>query len=74
MPIGPILQALWRDPESARRFNYRRSKTQEIIETLHSNSGKLPAYDDFFHGSDYLEHTVPSSTHTKRQTAGSISG
>ncbi|KJA14442.1 hypothetical protein HYPSUDRAFT_208676 [Hypholoma sublateritium FD-334 SS-4] len=56
MPIGPILQALWRDPESARRFNYRRSKTQEIIETLHSNSGKLPAYDDFFHGSDYLEH------------------
>ncbi len=56
MPIGPILQALWRDPESARRFNYRRSKTQEIIETLHSNSGKLPAYEDFFHGSDYLEH------------------
>ncbi len=50
MPIGPILQALWRDSESACRFKYRRTKTQEIIEALRSNSGKLPTYDDFFCG------------------------
>ncbi|KJA13937.1 hypothetical protein HYPSUDRAFT_1074591 [Hypholoma sublateritium FD-334 SS-4] len=55
MPIGPILQALWRNPESARRFQYRRSKTHEIIEELRRNSGKLSTYEDFFHGSDYLE-------------------
>ncbi len=56
MPIGPILQALWRDPKSASRFEYRRSKTREIIEELRSNAGTLSNYEDFFHGSDYLEH------------------
>jgi hypothetical protein len=56
MPIGPILQALWRDPQSARRFEYRRSITREIIDKLRSNSGNIPTYEDFFHGSDYLEN------------------
>jgi hypothetical protein len=56
MPIGPILQALWRDPQSARRFEYHRSKTCEIIDKLRSNSGKISTYEDFFHGSDYLEN------------------
>ena len=58
MPIGPILQALsGRDPQSARRFEYRRSKTREIIDKLlRSNFGNLPTYDDFFHGSEYLEN------------------
>ncbi len=55
MPIGPILQALWRDPQSARRFDYRQSKTREIIQSLRDNAGILSAYEDFFHGSDYLE-------------------
>lgn len=55
MPVGPIIQALWRDPKSARRFQYRRTKTREIIEELCSNSGNLSHYEDFFHGSDYLE-------------------
>ena len=58
MPIGPILQALsGRDPQSARWFEYRRSKTREIIDKLlRSNFGNLPTYDDFFHGSEYLEN------------------
>ncbi len=55
MPIGPIIQALWRDPRSARRFEYRRKKTREITEELLRSSGKLSNYEDFFHGSDYLE-------------------
>ncbi len=56
MPIGPVLQALWRNPQSARKFNYRRNKTREIIEKLQSNNGSIPIYEDFFHGSDYLEN------------------
>jgi len=56
MPIGPILQALWHDPTSARQFEYRRSKTHEIIDKLRSNSGNIASYEDFFHGSDYLEN------------------
>lgn len=55
MPIGPILQALWRHPESAHRFQYHRTKTHEIIEELQLNSGELSTYEDFFHGSDYLK-------------------
>lgn len=55
MPIGPILQALWRDPQSSKRFQYRHRKTREIIEQLHRNNGHLSAFEDFFHGSAYLE-------------------
>lgn len=55
MPIGPILQALWRNPQSSHRLRYRQRKTREIIENLHRNNGKLSAFEDFFHGSDYLE-------------------
>ncbi len=55
MPIGPILQALWRDPQSACRFDYCRSKMCEIIQSLRNNAGILSAYEDFFHGSDYFE-------------------
>jgi hypothetical protein len=54
--IGPLLQALWRDPSSAQRFYYRRWKTWEIIAELQQNSGHLSSYDDFFYGSDYLEN------------------
>lgn len=54
--LGPILQALWREPSSARRFEYRRRLTRDIINQLEENNGILPSYDDFFHGSDYLKH------------------
>lgn len=53
--LGPILQALWREPSSAQRFGYRRTITRAIIGELESNAGLLSSYDDFFHGSDYLE-------------------
>ncbi|KAF8524026.1 hypothetical protein JB92DRAFT_2626942, partial [Gautieria morchelliformis] len=30
MPLGPQLQALWRNPETAQYMKHRRIKTQEI--------------------------------------------
>lgn len=56
IPIAPVLQALWRSPESAKRLSYRQQKTREIIEELQKNSGSLSEYEDFLHGSDYLEN------------------
>ncbi|KAF8957134.1 hypothetical protein BDZ97DRAFT_1670443, partial [Flammula alnicola] len=53
--LGPILQALWRDASSAKKFYHRRWKTWEIIRDLQTNSGNLSSYDDFYSGSDYLE-------------------
>lgn len=54
--LGPILQALWREPSSARRFGYRQTITHAIIGELEANNGILSSYDDFFHGGDYLEN------------------
>ncbi|KAJ8588647.1 hypothetical protein M405DRAFT_792718 [Rhizopogon salebrosus TDB-379] len=54
IPIGPQLQALWRDPDSARQMHYRRERTQEVFEELRRNDGLVDAYDDIFTGSAYL--------------------
>ena len=54
--LGPILQALWREPSSAQRFKYRQSITCALIDELKRNGGTLSSYDDFFHGSGYLEN------------------
>jgi hypothetical protein len=55
MPIGPQLQALWRNPDTAISMRYRDSRTQQIFEELERNNGELHSYDDFLHGHDYLE-------------------
>jgi hypothetical protein len=55
IPIGPQLQALWRNPESANSIRYRERRTKEIFEELQRNAGRLDAYNDFLHGRDYLE-------------------
>jgi hypothetical protein len=55
MPLGPILQALWRDRQSAERMSYRKRKTQEIIEELQSNGGHLKAINDFLYSMEYLD-------------------
>jgi hypothetical protein len=55
MPLGPLLQALWRDRRSAERMCYRRRKTQEIIEELQSNDGNLKEIKDFFYSLEYLD-------------------
>jgi hypothetical protein len=54
IPLGPMLQALWRMPEGADRMRYRNRKTQEIIEQLTRNHGVMPTYEDIFHGREYL--------------------
>ena len=54
IPLGPQLQAQWRDADSARKMSYRREKTHEILAELEKD-GQLPIFKDFLHGSAYLE-------------------
>jgi len=53
-PIGPQLQALSRDPDSAASMRYADIRTKEILEQLKLNDGVLDSYEDFLHGTDYL--------------------
>ncbi|KAF8521819.1 hypothetical protein JB92DRAFT_3141125 [Gautieria morchelliformis] len=55
IPLGPQLQALMRSPESAHRMNYRYAHTEEVLEELRKNGGKIHTYNDIFHGSEYLQ-------------------
>ncbi|KAG9225406.1 hypothetical protein CCMSSC00406_0006207 [Pleurotus cornucopiae] len=54
IPIGPQIQALYRDAASARKMKYRRQKTAEVIAKLQRTGGELPEYDDFTSGREYL--------------------
>lgn len=58
IPIGPQLQALWANGESARNLSYRRRKTEEILRERETNGGVVPFSEDFIHGSDYLERVT----------------
>jgi hypothetical protein len=55
IPLGPQLQAQWRDDEGAKRMGYRRAKTDEIIAELQRTGGVLSGFSDFLHSSEYLE-------------------
>lgn len=55
IPIGPQLQALWRDKDSAGRMKHRRKLNAKLAELLRDNNGSLPTVDDYFYGSDYIE-------------------
>jgi hypothetical protein len=56
IPLGPQLQALFRNPESAKHMHYRREKTQEILDSVDEDGNlNIPVYDDYLHGSAYLE-------------------
>ncbi|KAG2340373.1 hypothetical protein BDR05DRAFT_984087 [Suillus weaverae] len=54
-PVGPQIQAIFRDPESAREMNYRNHYTQQIFNELNQTGGIKDTYRDFFDGSDYLQ-------------------
>jgi hypothetical protein len=54
LPLGPQLQALWQDKDSADKMCYRKQYTKDILEELEQNRGVLGSYSDFFDGSDYL--------------------
>ena len=55
MPLGPQLQALYRNCEGAKKMSYRLKRTLEIIRELQENDGFLESYDDFLAGRQYLE-------------------
>ncbi|KAJ3501967.1 hypothetical protein NLJ89_g9101 [Agrocybe chaxingu] len=55
MPLGPQLQALWQTPEGAKNMEYRDQRTQGILEELDENNGRIPVYEDIYHGQEYLE-------------------
>jgi hypothetical protein len=55
IPLGPQLQALWRSPKGAHDIRYRSQRTEELLEMLTENDGTIPTYDDFIHGSDYID-------------------
>jgi hypothetical protein len=55
IPLGPQLQAQWRNEESARRMCYRWEKTQEIIAELRKNNGNISEFTDVLHSTAYLK-------------------
>ncbi|KAJ7062570.1 hypothetical protein C8F01DRAFT_1209920 [Mycena amicta] len=55
MPLGPQIQALFRDPETARLMEYRGEETERVLQELAANDGVLKDYRDVFSGSDYLD-------------------
>ncbi|KAJ8690902.1 hypothetical protein PTI98_012298 [Pleurotus ostreatus] len=57
-PIGPQIQAQWASEEGANDMRYRQRRTDELLERLRQNGGKLDVYDDFLCGSDYLEAVI----------------
>ena len=63
MPLGLQLQALWWHPDSAASIKYCDTHTTEIIDELEHSDGLLDSYNDFFHGSEYLQ--VVNSGHIK---------
>ncbi|KAF8493108.1 hypothetical protein JB92DRAFT_2750811 [Gautieria morchelliformis] len=53
MPLGPQLQALWRNPETAQYMKHCRIKMQEILHRVRETR-QIDQYDDLYHGSEYL--------------------
>src|SRR6266702_576407 len=54
IPIGPQLQALYRDPESARRAHYLREERSRVLAEI-DQCGFLKVYGDVLHGSEIIE-------------------
>ena len=53
-PVGPQLQALWRNPKDAEAMRHRTRETQKILDALEINV-EQQSWDDVYSGSDYLE-------------------
>ena len=53
-PVGPMLQASRRHPQTAKDMNYRRDETEKLMDNF--SRGVLPTeLNDYLHGSEYLE-------------------
>jgi hypothetical protein len=57
IPIRPMLQALWADVDSAHKLDYRRRRTWELLDEI-ARTGRVAQYEDFIHGSMYLEDVI----------------
>jgi hypothetical protein len=57
IPLGPQLQASWRDRQGAESMRYRERETKKLLAPLRASQGHLAIddYDDFIHGADYLD-------------------
>ncbi|EIW74970.1 hypothetical protein CONPUDRAFT_40790, partial [Coniophora puteana RWD-64-598 SS2] len=53
--LGPLLQAIYRDPQSAEDLAYRVLKTHEVLEAAIANNRIVEVYDDYISGSDYIQ-------------------
>ena len=53
IPLGPQLQARWRNPEMAKSMSYRREKTRDLLGKR--TRGEDFIFDDILCGSDYLD-------------------
>ncbi|KIJ57914.1 hypothetical protein HYDPIDRAFT_184253 [Hydnomerulius pinastri MD-312] len=53
IPIGPQLQARYRDPESARQMAYLAEKTRQVVDEYRQTQG-IPVIEDIAMGWDYL--------------------
>jgi hypothetical protein len=53
-PIGPQLQTLYCEPESARHAHYLHSKRSRVLAEIELK-GSLDEYFDVLHGSDLIE-------------------
>ena len=52
-PVGPQLQARWKDPQTAKDMHYRWDRTEELRGERPPGSGTI--YDDIFCGEAYLK-------------------
>ena len=53
-PVGPQLQARWRDPKSAEKMLYRWQRTQELQQECEESGGVPRDYDNVLSGEAYL--------------------
>jgi hypothetical protein len=60
LPIGPTIQALWRNPTSAKNMTYRRQKTFENLNKFVAPDGTIHVTetDDITSGEDYLRSVL----------------
>jgi hypothetical protein len=55
MPLGPQIQALWHNPETAREMMYRCEETKRLQDLLDATEGIVNVFSDIFHGQEYLQ-------------------
>ncbi|GLB43663.1 hypothetical protein LshimejAT787_1401750 [Lyophyllum shimeji] len=54
IPVGPVIQALYRSEDTADQMHYWERKIKETLDSARANGGAIPVYDDTACGQDYL--------------------